>query len=66
MQGSDINKALNKPVIYNGDNPYLKGGIYTLTGIIKRIKDNKYYYQAEITDKCLNSVCIVKLDELEV
>jgi hypothetical protein len=65
MQGSDINKALNKPVIYVGDNPYLKGGEYTLTGVIKRRNENKFYYQAEITDACKNSVSIVMLDDIE-
>ena len=58
MQAQDINKTLNKPVIYNGDT-------YILTGIIKRIKDNKYYYQAEIKDKCKNSVSICKLEDVE-
>ena len=58
MKAEEIKKYLNKPVKY-------KGTEYRLTGAIFR-KDKDYYYQAELTDKCNRSICICKLEDVEV
>lgn len=59
MKAEDIKKYLNKPVKF-------RGAEYILTGAIFRRNKKGYYYQAELTDKCKNSICIVRLEELEV
>lgn len=60
MEVKEIIPNLNKPVYYNDTE-------YTLTaGIIRKDEQNKIFYQAEILDKCGRSVCIVKLDNVEV
>ena len=59
MQAEDIKKYLNKPVKYQGSE-------YILTGAIFRRNDKGYYYQVELTDKCKNSICIARLEDVEV
>ena len=60
MEIKDIIPNLNKPVIF-------RGAKYTLTGSIvrKSSENNELYYLAEILDANGNSVCIVKLSEIE-
>lgn len=58
MEVKDIIPNLNRPVVYNGS-------VYTLTGsTVRKNKQGKLYYQAEILDKNKNSICIVKLEEI--
>ena len=65
MQAKDIKNYLNNTVIYTGENPYLKGCEFILTGAIFRKNDKGFYYQAELQDKCKNSVCMVKIEDVE-
>lgn len=60
MEIKEIMPNLNKQVQYSGS-------AYTLTGgIIRRDKQGKIFYQAELLDKNQNSVCIVKLEDVKV
>lgn len=60
MEVKEIIPNLNKRVVWNGN------ASYTLTaGIIRRHPDGNTYYSAELLDKNGNSVCIVKLEEVE-
>ena len=59
MEIKQIIPNLNKPVYYNGTE-------YKLTGsTIRRDKQGKLYYQAELLDKNQNSVIIVSLDDVK-
>ena len=58
MEVKEIVPNLNRPVIYNGAE-------YTLTGsTIRKNKHGQLYYTAELLDKNKNSVCIVKLEDV--
>lgn len=60
MEVKEIIPNLNKPVRWNGSTSY------TLTGsTIRKDKQGNIYYSAELLDKNGNSVCIVKLEEIE-
>lgn len=51
-------RVLNERLLLNGE--------YILTGcIIRRSECGTFFYQAEIADLKQNSVCIVRLDEIE-
>ena len=59
MEVKEIIPNLNRPVYYNGTE-------YILTGsTIRRDKEGKLFYQAELLDKCGNSVIIAKLEEVQ-
>lgn len=59
MEIKQIIPNLNKPVYYNGTE-------YILTGsTIRRDSGGKLFYQAELLDKCGNSVIIAKLEEVQ-
>lgn len=58
MTASEIKYNLNKPVIYDNSE-------YILKGAMIRLGDEGYYYQAELLDKCKNSVCRVRLAEID-
>lgn len=59
MEVKEIIPNLNKRVIYNGSE-------YTLTGsTIRKNKHGETYYSAELLDKNKNSVCVVRLEEIE-
>lgn len=58
MKLAEVKKNLNKPVDF-------KGKRYTLKSCIIRKNENGYYYEAEILDKCGNSIVICGLDEIE-
>lgn len=60
MEVKQIIPNLNKPVYYNGTE-------YTLTGsTVKKDKQGKIFYQAEILDKCGHSVIIARLEEVHI
>ena len=59
MEVKEIIPNLNRPVYYNGTE-------YILTGsTIRRDKEGKLFYQAELLDKCGSSVIIAKLEEVQ-
>lgn len=58
MTEHDIKYNLNHDVMYQGN-------VYKLVGATIRLNDKGYYYQAEILDKCKNSVLIVKLENIQ-
>lgn len=59
MEVKEITQNLNHTVTYNGAE-------YTLTGAtIRRDKHGQVCYSAELLDKNKNSVCIVKLEDVE-
>ena len=57
MEVKEIIQNLNMPVVYNGAE-------YTLTGSTIRRNKHGLYYTAELLDKNKNSVCIVKLEDI--
>ena len=60
MEIKEIIPNLNNNVIYEGSE-------YTLTGSTVRKNENgQIYYQAELLDKNKNSICIVKLEAVEI
>jgi hypothetical protein len=60
MEVKEIVPNLNRAVIFNGSE-------YKLTGsIIRKNEQGKIFYQAELLDKNKNSVCIVKLEDVEI
>ena len=60
MEVKEIVPNLNNKVIYNGAE-------YTLTGsTIRKDKQGKLYYSAELLDKNENSICIVSLEAVEI
>lgn len=60
MEVKEIIPNLNNKVIYDGSQ-------YVLTGAtIRKDGQGKIFYQAEILDKNNNSVCIVKLEDIEI
>jgi DNA-binding transcriptional regulator/RsmH inhibitor MraZ len=60
MEVKEIIPNLNKIVVYNGSE-------YTLTGsTIRKDKQGRVYYSAELLDKNKNSVCIVSLEGVEI
>lgn len=60
MQVKEIVPNLNNKVKYSGSE-------YILTGsTIRKDKQGKIFYQAELLDKNGNSVCIVRLEEVEI
>lgn len=62
MKAEDVQKNLNKMVIFRGI-----ADTYKLTAGIIRKKGNKRYYTLELLDvKHGNSVIICKLDDVEV
>ena len=59
MEVKEITPNLNRPVYYNGTE-------YILTGsTIRRDSGGKLFYQAELLDKCGNSVIIARLEEVQ-
>lgn len=59
MEVKEIIPNLNKKIIYDNTE-------YVLTGsIIRKDKQGKFFYQAEILDKNKNSLCIVRLEDIE-
>ena len=62
MEIKDFTKNINKIVRYNDGRQNLD---LILTACILRIYNNKFYYQAELTDKNNNSVVIVPLEKVE-
>ena len=58
MELNEVKKNLNDPVNYNGKR-------YTLRACIIRKNNSGYYYEAEILDKCGNSIIVCGLDEIE-
>jgi len=60
MKAEQIKANLNCPVKCDNSNYILTGGI------IRKNKQGECYYQAEITDKCKNSVSVCKLEDVEV
>ena len=60
MEVKEIIPNLNKTVIYNGYEYKLIGSI------IRKDKLGRIYYSAELLDKNKNSVCIVKLEVVEL
>ena len=61
MEVKEIIPNLNKRVKWGDSTSYTLIG-----GIIRRNKYGDIYYTAELLDKNQNSVCIVKLEEVEV
>ena len=60
MEIKEIIPNLNNNVTYEGSE-------YTLTGSTVRKNENgQIYYQAELLDKNKNSICIVKLEAVEI
>ncbi len=60
MEIKEIIPNLNKRVRWRDNDTY------TLTGsTIRRNKEGQIYYSAELLDKNGNSVCIVRLEEVE-
>lgn len=60
MEVKEIIPNLNKTVTHNGSE-------YTLTGAtIRRDKYGQIYYSAELLDKNKNSICIVRLEAVEI
>jgi hypothetical protein len=60
MEVKEIIQNLNRPVVHNGS-------VYTLTGsTIRKDKNGHIYYTAELLDKNKNSICIVKLEGVEL
>lgn len=59
MKSSEIKANLNCPVKCDNSNYILTGGI------IRKNEQGECYYQAEITDKCKNSVSVCKLEDVE-
>ena len=60
MEVKEIIPNLNKKVIYDGSE-------YTFTGgTIRKDEKGRIFYQAEILDKNKNSVCVVKLEDVEI
>lgn len=60
MEVKEIVPNLNNKVKYNDSE-------YTLTGsTIRKDKQGKVFYQAELLDKNKNSVCIVNLEDVEI
>jgi len=59
MIPQDVKTALNHDVMYNGS-------AYKMTAYTLRSNDGKLFQQAELQDKCGNSVTIVPLDKVEV
>ena len=62
MDIKDVTKNLNKPVLYAHGRSELN---LILSACILRVKDGKYYYQAELKDKTDNSIVIVPLEKVE-
>lgn len=61
MEVKDIIPNLNKTVKYEDSTSY------TLSGCtIRKNKNGQIYYTAELLYKSGNSVCIVKLEEVEI
>ena len=60
MQVKEIIPNLNNKVTYNGSEYKLNGSI------VRKNEQGKIFYQAELLDKNKNSVCIVKLEDVEV
>lgn len=60
MEVKEIIPNLNKPVYYNGTE-------YTLTGsTIRKDREGKTFYQAELLDKCGRSVIIARLADVQM
>lgn len=60
MEIKEIIQNLNNNVIYEGSE-------YTLTGsTVRKNEKGQVYYQAELLDKNKNSICIVKLEAVEI
>lgn len=60
MEVKEIIPNLNRAVTYNGSK-------YTLTGgTIRKNKQGRIFYQAELLDKNKNTIYIVKLEEITV
>ena len=58
MEVKEIIPNLNNKVIFNGSEYILSGST------IRKDKQGKIFYQAELLDKNGNSVCIVKLEDI--
>ena len=59
MEVKEIIPNLNRAVIFNGS-------VYKLIGsTIRKNERGEIFYQAEILDKNKNSVCTVKLEDLQ-
>jgi hypothetical protein len=59
MEVKEIIPNLTKKVIY-------KESEYTFTGsTIRKDKEGKVFYQAELLDKNNNSICIVRLEDVK-
>lgn len=65
MNERDIKRNLNKTVLFTNKRMYIKKVKYTLSGVTIRLKDGKFFYQAELLDKNKNSVLICRLDDVE-
>ena len=60
MEIKQIIPNLNRPVYYNGTE-------YILTGsTVRKDKQGRLFYQAEILDKNQNTVVIVKLEDVTI
>jgi hypothetical protein len=60
MEVKEIVPNLNRAVKYNGSEYKLAGSI------IRKNEQGKIFYQAELLDKNKNSVCIVRLEDVEI
>ena len=60
MEIKEIIPSLNKVVIYDNTEYLLVGST------IRKDKQGKIYYQAEILDKNKNSVCVVRLEDVQI
>lgn len=63
MDKNEAQRNIGRKVQYSGD-MYNPNGIYLLTGIMVRRKENKYTFQAELTDLNANSVIYDTLDTI--
>lgn len=63
MRASEVKENIGRPVVceYNG---FSYAG--TLVAYTYRLKDNKIFHQAEISDRNHNSVVVVPLENTEV
>ncbi len=60
MEVKEIIPNLNRAVFYDGSE-------YKLTGsIVRKNAQGQTFYQAELLDKNNNSICIVKLEDVNI
>ena len=60
MEIKEIIPNLNKPVTYNGSEYVFIGST------IRKNEQGITFYQAEILDKNKNSVCVVRLEDVQI